>query len=304
MKIDFIKSTCDSYGGELDEPFRYFGKIISDRFEQEGIKFSFEEIQIQLAFFSDKLSDKHFYINWYNKLPGYHRSKNMVKVILPVLETEKCLEDVFKLAYKAFKVMFQRKKETDIYDQQKVLQTLLCLESELQNTDLWNLNKHYKSILRISALKKSIEERIARKNRILENKKLIYALRFHYEFEIADKLYFMPYDKKICDTILMKLRKKKFCLPDYNHLYIIVSDSFENALYHAGRAEKWFACGITEYKDYAEYPDKNETEKERITFDLIKKGLYDIAKMDKLNIEKLNNVLKEVEKEIGLKTKN
>ncbi|SHL97728.1 hypothetical protein [Flavobacterium chilense] len=302
MKIDFIKCTHDSYGGRLVEPFRYFGKIISDRFEQEGIMFSFEEIQIQLAFFSANLTDKHLYINWYNKLPTYHRNNNIVKVILPVLETEKSLEDVFKLACQAFKIMAHKKKEMDIFDEQKIVQTLLSLELELQNADLWDLNKQYKSTLRATALKRSLDERTARENRIIENKKLIYDLQFYYEFENADKLYFAPYDKSFCDKILIKLRKEKFRLPDYTHLHIIVSDSFENALYYAGREEKYCAYGITVFKDYAAYADKSETEKERITFDLIKQGLYDIAKIDKLDLETLEAVLDETEREIERKS--
>lgn len=298
MKINFIKSTCDSYGSELDEPFRYFGKIISDRFERDGIGFSFEEIEIQLALFSNELKEKDVYVNWYNKLPNYHRGKNMVRVILPVLESEKCMEDVFQFVYRTFKILGLKKKKDDRYDGEQIQQTLLLLETELQNTDLWELNKRYESILRAEAITKQLDKRTARENRTVDKKKLIFKLEIDPEFENVESPSFAPYDKKFCDRILIKLREKNFRLPDYNHLYIKVSDSFENALYQKVKAEKCLMYGIAICEEYDAYITKNETEKKRITFDLIKQGLYDIAKIDKLNIEKLSHVLDEVEKEM------
>jgi len=52
--IHFSKSSHGSYGGGLKEPFRYFGRVISDKFKKEAIELPFKEIEIQLAFFSLK----------------------------------------------------------------------------------------------------------------------------------------------------------------------------------------------------------------------------------------------------------
>ncbi|NDV67180.1 hypothetical protein, partial [Bacteroides sp. 224] len=54
MWIYFSKSSFGTYGGGLKEPFQYFGRIISDKFKKENIELPFEEIEIQLAFFSPK----------------------------------------------------------------------------------------------------------------------------------------------------------------------------------------------------------------------------------------------------------
>ena len=297
MNIHFAKSEYGSYGGGLNEPFRYFGRILSDRFQAEGIGFSFEEMEIQLAFLSPKVK-KEEYINWYNKLPGYYRGKKMVRVTLPVAEKEKTLTDVFRLIHHAFDILASRKKKDDIFDTEKIKSTLIQLEKELQEVDLWELNQKYENLLRHEAIEKRLGERVAREQAGDEKTRLIYDLRFYYHFENVGNLYFSPYDNRFCSRILEKLRERKFRLPHYTHLYIMVSDSFENALYHAVRAENWFVYGIAVLENYAGYAVSKEIEKKRIVFDLIRQGLNDIARTDKLDIGLLNDVLDEVEQGI------
>ncbi|MGE8344079.1 hypothetical protein BSF41_01160 [Flavobacterium sp. ACN2] len=300
MQIYFIKSGYGTYGGTFDEPFENFGRIISDRFQQEEIGFPYKEIEIQLACFSNKPKgkDKEIYNDWFNKLPNYYRGKSMVRVTLPVFETERTLDDVFKLIYSGFEIIFAKKKKDDLYNAELVKQVLSLLEAELQNTDLWQLNRECESILRNETLIRRVDERKERENRVIQNEKLIRDLRFYYHFEGIDKLYFAPYSYKFCEKIRAKLREKKFKLPDYTHLYIEVSDSFENALYNAVRAENWFVYGIAVLEDYVGYASKNETEKKRIVFNLIREGLNDIARIDKLDSQILNDVLDEVESDI------
>ncbi|MCV2485305.1 hypothetical protein OD917_10245 [Flavobacterium sp. SH_e] len=302
MQFCFIKSGYGTYGGTFDEPFRCFGRIISDRFQQEEIEFPYKEIEIQLACFSNKPKgkDKEIYNDWFNKLPNYYRGKSMVRVTLPIFETERILDDVFKLIYHGFEIIFAKKKKDDLYDTERVKQILFLLEKELQNTDLWELNKKYESLLYQEALNRRIDERKERENRIIENKKVIRDLRFYYHFENVGYRYFDPYDNEICDEILVKLREKKFKLPDYTHLYVQVSDSFENALYQTVRSENWYICGMAILEDYKDYTKKKETEKKRIVFNLIREGLNDIAKIDKLDLQTLNDVLDEVENEIQI----
>ncbi|KAF2326403.1 hypothetical protein [Flavobacterium ginsenosidimutans] len=300
MQIYFIKSGYGTYGGTFNQPFRYFGRIISDRFQAQGIEFPFKEIEIQLARFSNKPKgkDKEIYNGWFNKLPNYYRGKNIVRVTLPVFETEQNLDDVFEIIYRGFEIIFSKKKKDDLYDTERIKQILSLLETELQNTDLIKLNEQYESLFYQEALTRRIDERKERENRIIENKKAIRDLRFYYHFEGIDKLYFAPYSYKFCEKIRAKLREKKFKLPDYTHLYIEVSDSFENALYHTEKEENWYIYGIAVLKDYVGYGTKNETEKKRIVFNLIREGLNDIARIDKLDLQTLNDVLDEVESDI------
>lgn len=296
LDIYFSLSKYGTYGFGLDEPFRYMGRIISDKFQAEEIIFPYKEIEIQRAYFSPKEKKNEKYVSWYNKLPIYYRGKNMVRVTLPVEKKEKDLANLFELIYKAFDIIISKKK--NIWDTDKIKPALNQLEKELQEADLWEVNHTYEMLFRQEAIAKRLQERTIREQTNDEKKRLIYDLRFYYHFEGIGKLYFSPYDNSFCDLILEKLRERKFRLPGYTHLYISVSDSFENSLYHAAGLESWFVYGIAVLENYADYPAKTEVEKQRIVFDLIKQGLNDIAKIDKLDSQTLNEVLAEVEQRI------
>ena len=299
MQIDFIK--CEygvSYGGRLVEPFRYMGRIVSDRFQAEKIEFSFPKIEIQMtSLLPDEKDDKR--IDWYNKLPIYYRRKNMVQVILPVAKKEENLTDVFHLIDEVFDILTSKKKKDDTFDTEKVKTSLLRLKKELQTTDLWELNHKYKVLLRQEHIEKVRQDRVIREQANDEKKSLIYDLRFYYQLPNVEEYgYFSPYDNQFCEKIFEKLRQKKFRLPNYTHLYIVVSDSFENALCRAVRSEKWHIYGVAVLENHTDYATKNEIEKQRIVFDLIKQGLNDIAKIDKLDSRTLNDVLDEVEQSV------
>ena len=296
--IHFPYSKYGIYGSGLDEPFSYLGRIISERFQAAEIAFPYQEIEIQRTYFSPKQKKNETYMSWYNKLPIYYRGKNMVRVIFAVENKQIDLVYLFQLIYKAFDIIISKKKKADIWDTEKVKSTLIQLEKELQEADLWEINHTYEMLFRQEAIAKTLQERTIREQTDNEKKRLIYDLRFYYHFEGVGKLYFSPYDNQFCNSILEKLRERKFRLPGYTHVYIRVSDSFENALFHATRLENWFAYGIAVFENYADYPKKTEDEKKRIVFNLIKQGLNDIAKIDKLDTQTLNEVLDEVEQNI------
>jgi hypothetical protein len=297
MNIYFSKSEYNSYGSGLNEPFRYIGRIISDRFQTENIKFNFDEIEIVLAFYSKNVKNDQ-YSAWFNQLPIYYRRKNIVRVTLPVVNKQEDLTTAFQHIYKTFDILASKKKKDDILDIERTESTLIQLEMELQKTDLWELSNKFETILRQEMIERRLEERKLREKVNDEKKRVIYDLRFYYTFENAGELYFSPHDSILINEILERLRKNKFQLRNYTHLYIMVSDTFENALYHAVRAEQWFVYGIAILVDYISYPTKKEVEKKRIVFELIKQGLNDIAKIDKLETKILNDVLDEVEKDI------
>ncbi|NDV94600.1 hypothetical protein D0T84_06645 [Dysgonomonas sp. 521] len=296
MWIHFSKSSFGIYGGGLKEPFRYFGRIISDKFKKENIELPFEEIEIQLALFSPKAKKDETYTEWYKKLPYYYRGKKMTRVILPVEKQKDNLEDVFLFINKAFEIITSKKKKDDNYSSDKLKSTLLQLEEELKIVDLWELDSRYENLLRQEIIEKNRQERIIREQTDSEKKRLIYDLRLYNAIPNTEERYFFPYNSQICEIVYDELRKKKFRLPDYTHILINVSDTFENALHNATRIYNWQGFGVAVYKDYKDFPKKTETEKRRIVFDLIKQGLNDIAEVDKLDKKTLNKVLEEVEK--------
>jgi hypothetical protein len=278
------------------------GRIISDKFQAEKIEFPYEEIEIGLVFLPPEEKNEK-YREWYNKLPYYYRGKNMVRVSLSVLEKEKTLADVFKFIYGAFDVIISKKKKGDAFDTEKLKSTLENLEKELESADLWELDAIYENIWRQETIEANRQDRITREQSAIEKKKLIYDLRFMYSLPNTGLRYFSPYETRFCDRILDKLRAKKFRLPGYTHLYIQVSDSFENALFHATRPLNWFVYGIAVFENYTDYPTMREVDKKRVVFDLIKQGLNDIAAVDKLDTKILDEALDEAEHEIFKKYK-
>lgn len=295
MWIHFIKTVYgESSGGGLDEPFRYMGRIISDRFQVEQIGFPYGEIEINLVSLSPEEQNEKT-IAFYSKLPYYYRGKTMVRVILPMLKEEENLTDVFQFIHKAFDVIIAKRKKTDGFDAEKLKSTLVQLEKELHTTDLWELSSKYKNIFRQETIEANLRDRALRAQSSAEKSKLIYDLRFMYDLPNTDSLYFDPYDYHLCGMILEKLREKKFRLPGYTHLYIEVADTYENALLHATRPVNWFVYGIAVLEDYADFATMNEGGKKRVVFDLIKQGLTDIANNDNLDTNILNEALDEVE---------
>nr|WP_199000940.1 hypothetical protein [Flavobacterium sp. ASV13] len=297
MWIHFSKNSSNSYGGGLIEPFRYFGRLLSDKFQSENINFPYKEIEICMAFPSLKKDDEKRK-EWFEKLPHYYRGKTMIRVTLPISSQEKNLADVLEVINKAFEIIINKKKKDDGYDPQKLKATLLNLEKELQETDLWKLNSKYENLLRQEAIERNRLERISREQANGEKKKLIYDLRLYSYFPNTDEKYLFPYNRQVCEMVFEELHKNKFRLPDYTHMLVVVSDSFESALYSATKVYNWQGFGLAVYKDYADYPSKTEIEKKRIVFSLLKQGLNDMAEIDRLDKKTLNEVLDKVENSI------
>ena len=301
MQIYINHTTYNTYGGGFDKPLTYLNSIISDRFQAENIEFPYREIEIMFAYLLHKVKDAQ-YIEWYNKLPYYHRGKNSVEITLPVPAKPSSLVDIFAHLNEAFDILISKKKRTDTFDSDKVKATLLQLEQELQSSDLYEIHANYEAAYRQNRIDKVLQDRAAREQNEKEKKQLIRDLRFYTGFSGRERQYLGPDDQHLCNAItygiLEKLRENKFRLPGYTHLYIMVSDSFENALYESLKLESWHEYGIAVLQDYTNFTLKKEHEKKRIIFDLIKQGLYDIAKIDKLDIDVLNEALNEVESKL------
>lgn len=294
MKITFKKQESGSYGGCLDKPLRYLGRILEEIFDSANIKFYVDEIEILFAYKSDE-SDNEKYKNWYKKLPVYYRGKNLTRVHLAVLNREDTLDNVFEQLNVAFEIFDKKKRKTESLNLAQIKTILNDQFSKLKMTDLWALYHEYEELNKKETIQKRIEERLKREEVSVNCNRLIYDLRFHYFFNDMEKLYFYPYDKEICENLLERLRNKNFKLPNYTHLCVMVSNNFDNALFHAVRCAEWFVYGISIYENYHGFKTINENEKRRIVFELLKNGINDAARIDKLDFEILNSVFKEFE---------
>lgn len=301
MKITFKKQECGSTGGSLEKPLWYLGRIIEERFEKENIEFNVEEIEIVFSYKSEE-TESEIYKNWHKKLPVYYRGKNLARVHLAVSNREDNLDNVFEQVNTAFEILEIKKRKSESLSLDKIKSILNDQFIKLKETDLWALHKEYDELNKKENIAKRIEERVKREEESVISNRLIYDLRFHYFFPEVEKLYFAPYDNEICQNLLERIRSKGFKLPNYTHLCVMVSNNLENALFKAVRGAQWFAYGISIYEDYDGFKILNDNQKRKTVFDLMKNGMLDAARIDKLDIKILNSVFKEFENEM-IKTK-
>jgi len=292
MKITFKKQESGSSGGNLDKPLRYLGRILEEIFVSEKIEFYVEDIEIVFAYKSDE-SDNEKYKSWYKKLPVYYRGKNLTRVHLAVSNRQDTLDNVFDQLNLAFEILDKKNRKSESLNLEKIKSILNDLFFKLIKTDLWALYHEYEELNKKEIIQKRIEERLEREEVTVTCNRLIYDLRFHYFFNDIEKLYFYPHNLEVCDNLLERLRKRNFKLPNYTHLCVMVSNNLENALFHAVRGAEWFVYGFSIYENYHEFKTLNENQKRRIVFELLRNGLNDVARIDKLDFDILNSVFKE-----------
>jgi hypothetical protein len=107
-----------------------------------------------------------------------------------------------------------------------------------------------------------------------------------------------PYDKQYADIFSNLLKKEFFKCPTYRWLNIVISQNMDDAIKHSFATDDSYIIGISTI-NYEKYKTLLEKEKESMVLNAIIEGLYDVAKLDKLNFSMLDAVTKRV-KEQGL----
>lgn len=290
MKIILSESSYGTYAAGLSAPFTYMGRILSDLLD-EVVNFPFREIEIECCHFIKKLNADKKYIESFSKLPYYRRGKNSIYICLPNTDGQIKLEIALRNIEYAFSIILSKKKKDDTYDSVKVQSALMNLKCYFQNNNVWTIHQQYELLVTKEKLRDRMQEREIRSKTEVKADKLIRDIRLYYRFAGIGNLYFAPFDTFLTEEILSELRKNKFRLPQYTHLYIMVSNTLDNALLETERYYQWYIWGIAILSNYMEYPDLDDKQKQKIVFDLICKGLNDIAEIDKLDSNMLNNIL-------------
>lgn len=295
MKIIISKSIYGkSYICGLSAPFTYIGYILSELLGKIP-QFPFSEIEIECCNFVYELKDDEGYMQWFRKLPLYRKRKDSVHIYLHKINDELKLNSILEDIEQAFNIILLKNKKNIGYDWNKVQGALINLQNILKNNDIWVIHKQYDSLVTQKQIEERKQEREVRNKSNQKANRLIQDLRLYYHFENVGKLFFSPFDTLLCKEVLLQLRKNRFLLPQYSHLYIMVSNTFNNALSMAVRYEQWYIYGIATLDNYTEYPNLTDRQKAKIVFNIIKMGLNDVAKIDKLDTHTLNKVLDKVE---------
>ena len=104
-----------------------------------------------------------------------------------------------------------------------------------------------------------------------------------------------PYDYQYAEIFRNILNKKGLLCPNYDHIFIQIGES-DFPFPHSD-----WSSNVFELIDYKSYISNPENEKERIVFNLIIRGLKNIATRDKLDQSIIDNTVFEVSK-LGLDT--
>jgi hypothetical protein len=308
MKIFINFTTENQYGSFAKSPLRYFHLYLSDLLSD--IKSPVKSLEINFAYASKNQNENsERFLEWYNSLPyaRFTKKSGLFSVTIPFPELYEYQENIEN--YPIFPPLFERLREAINLIDKKMQKNGISLkepiepilnktEREISKENLERIHKLYELKCRQDCISKNLADRERRKNANEKANKLIYDIRFYCRVEGMSNLDFSPHHIDICNKILKSLRAEKFKLPNFTHLYLCVSDSFENALYHSTRFYNWFVYGIALLKNPRQYAIKNESEKKQIVFELIKEALFDIAKIDKLDIEVLNKTLDKIKKEL------
>lgn len=304
INIRFSVTSYDVYDkipyradNQLPSPFSHLDRMVAERIEAQKIALPFREIELTIEPFSAKTEKDEQYITLFEGLPSYYRGKYMVRIVVPTEHDHFTLESIFGLIGRAFEVMISKKKKTDDYDPEAIRNLLNQLENELTTADLPALEKQYDALLRQEVIDRHRREREARRKVDVEKNRLVYDVRL-YDYLTSDGKDLFPYNRRVAEKVYDKLRAKKFRLPGYSHMLVVVADSEDNALLRTNKVENWQGFGIAVYPDYKEFASKSEQAKQRIAFDLLSAGLYDMAALDKLDAIKLREALAEAEHDL------
>lgn len=284
---------------------RYLYRILPDFLAEHGITTSIKEMEVTFCTPNPKSTTPE-QDDYLNKLPYIRFTKNRTHVSITKRflgkhgDEQPTIDNILFEFIEIFQLLENKKKADDDFQTEKILALLSQLAQEL-NRDLDFYNQKTAQIIRQEQIDMAIQDRQVRSEHREPAKRLIRDIRLMYHFNHA-KInhigYFLPYDNQLCDKILSKLREKKFRLPNYDHLYIMVSDSVDDALSHAFRAARWFVYGVAVLEHPEQYQHLSPKEQKKLIFHLIKQGLLDIARVDHLDMTILNEVLDNIEQSI------
>lgn len=312
MKITFSSVSFKVEGIGMKPPFTYFSAYLSEYLQAKTFSSTIEYILFIFAYptpipFRNKNIEKEEYMDWYSKLPLWRTANKRTTATMTIpfpeflkylsgrYNEEEMLEVLTVKLIEMFEVIGQKLRKGDVLEHKKIIEYIEEIRRNTTKEDLWEIERRYEAKNKAHTITLNREDREKPKNIEGANKVFIRDIKLYDHFDNINAKLFSPYDAIICSKIVDLLKPYKFKCPGFTHIYISVSDSFDNALYHTTRAEKWFAYGVATLENPAEYAKKTVMEKKKIVFDLIKTGILDIAVPSKLDLDVLQQVLNEVE---------
>lgn len=334
MKIFLSPNTAGRYGGALKGNLRHLDRFIQNELSNSEFKSSFDELWLTLSYLPmyvlpgvvgmeiafqkhyesfpySRLNRRYKKIDITLKAPEFseHFDKEEQKKYKHTFEIESQFKNIseVKLAQilidkylEAGEILSSKLKKEDVFDIEIFKQVLVIIKQKINPDFLQDLNTIQKGEVQDDTLKRANLLRSERQKVDKPKNKLIRDLRVYYNGLPNKALY--PYDYIYTEIFLNLLVKEGLMCPNYNHLYIQVAKTNEEALKNSFSLEDWYVNGIA-IIDYDKFQILTDKEKENQVFQIILNGLKDIADIDHLDttiIESVANRIKENGKDTEL----
>lgn len=326
MKFSLSYSTAGRYGGfRFRGILKHFDRYIHQRIKEEKFQSSFEKFRLTFAYpplfmLPKVVQMRKDFLEWYQTLPKSRvlRRYKIIDVIIQLPEfsehfdlekqkkyenkysTEKEYQNLSELELantlidkyvEAIELIEPKLNATDSFNASRLKEIIASIKSELSIELLESISNEESEKLEVEILTRAIELRKQRKETTKEANKRIRDLRVYYVDLPKKALY--PYDYQYSEIFINLLSKNDLRCPDYHHLYIQVAKTKKEALKKSASMSDWSVNGIATI-NYEDYKKKNENEKSEIVFNLIYKGLMDIAEIDKLDKELIQKTIEEI----------
>lgn len=313
--------TVGIYGGSLGGNLRYLNDLIIWELDNNGFKSSFKELWIDLLYPPQNIRKAIIglypgFKEAYERPPKTRVSRRYKKIDVALKANEFAIHFASKERYSEGEfitvnsdlkkysepqlaivlidkylsipdLIKKKLRKEDLFPIDLFIKVLKDIRKKINAEYLQTIHNRFEKIDLEKRLKNAIERREKRRAVNLANDRKIRVITAYYNSLPVKALF--PYCNQYCDLFLKKLREKNFRCPGYSILYIRISESIETALLESVNYEKWYRNGIA-IIDYKKYIDSPEEEKKKIVFRLVANGLRDIAEIDKLDIDVLDEV--------------
>ncbi|SHE45788.1 hypothetical protein SAMN04488522_101251 [Pedobacter caeni] len=194
----------------------------------------------------------------------------------------------------AAQIITAKLKKEDLFDHEDFNKVLLSIKEKINSDFLENLNTTQKTEVKDDTLARANKLRTERQITNKPKNKLIRDLRVYYDGLPNKALY--PYDYIYSEIFLNLLVRAGLMCPVYDHLYIQVAKTMDEALKSSFSIENWYVNGLSVI-DFDQYQTLSNKEKENVVFQMILAGLKDIATIDNLDQNVIDKVAHQITKQ-------
>jgi hypothetical protein len=135
--------------------------------------------------------------------------------------------------------------------------------------------------------KTNLAKRELRRQQYREPDTALQDIRVYFTYSLPNTYFYLF---TFTQVILRILQKNRFLCPGYSHIYISIGETEEEAIARAYELEDWYRFGIA-VMEKEELLNASDDELEALMLEKITDGLKDIAALDNLDIDKIEEAV-------------